>query len=275
VSAYRDESGLLEDFLDAGMPAGSVLLFTAASVDRRKRLFKRIADTGAIVEFTVVRERSGALAAESVDAIVDRKLAEHRKRIDAGARRLQVRRAGADPAQLEAEVEKLCLYVAGGVPIAEDDVRASTRDLAESWIFDFTRALAQRESVAAISLLRGLCAQGDHPLRLLALIARELRMLLLARDCLADGLAPWNPRTTFTVFRDQMLPKMSPAQKDAFAGTHPFVMYQAIQNASRTSTAALQRAVLRLQELDVKLKSSGGDPELLLEAFVLDACRAR
>lgn len=275
VSAYRDESGLLEDFLESGMPPGSVLLFTAAAVDRRKRLFKRIAEVGAVAEFSVTRERSGALAAESIDEIVDRKLAEHGKRIDPGARRLLGQRAGSDPAQLAMEAEKLCLYAGERPLIREDDVRASVRDLAESWVFDFTRALAQREAVAAVSLLRGLAGQGEHPLRLLAMIARELRMLLLARDCLAEGLAPWNARTTFAVFRDQLLPKLPDTQKDAFGGTHPFVIYQAVQNASRTSTTALQRALLRLQELDVKLKSSGGDPEMLLESFVLDTCRAR
>ena len=171
------------------------------------------------------------------------------------------------------ELEKLCLYVGDRPTIDEADVRASVRDLAESWIFDFTRALAQRQGAAAVSLLRALFEQGEHPLRILALIARELRLLLLARDCLTDSLAEaWTTQTPYTTFRDRLLPLLSDAQREAFGGLHPYALYQSLQNASGTSTAALQRGLLALQQLDVTLKSTPVDPRLRLEAFVLDMC---
>src|SRR5262249_2013087 len=142
-------------------------------------------------------------------------------------------------------------------------------------IFDFTRALAQRQAATALSLLRRLFEQGDHPLRLLALIHRELRLLLLARDCLTDTLAgKWTPRIQFNALRGQLLPLLSDEQREAFGGLHPFALYQCLQNASRTQTGTLQRSVLRLHQLDIKLKSSANDPRILLESFVLELCRA-
>jgi DNA polymerase III delta subunit len=105
-------------------------------------------------------------------------------------------------------------------------------------------------------------------------IARELRLLLLARDCLTGSLAgAWTPRTQYTQFRDRLLPTLSEAERDALGALHPYVLYQCLQNAGRTSAAALQRAMLALQELDVAFKSTGCDPRLRLEAFVLDVCR--
>ncbi len=274
VAAHRDESGLLEEFLGSGVTPNTVLLFTAAAVDRRKRLVKTIRDMGAVAEFSLSRERSGVLSQESVEQLMERTLSREGKSIAPGGRRLIVQRAGSNPGQLVMELEKLCLYVGDSPTISEADVRASVRDAAESWIFDFTAALAQRQAAAAVSLLRALFEQGEHPLRVLALIARELRLLLLARDCLTDTLAGmWTSRTPFQVFRDRMLPMLSEEQREAFGGLHPYALYRCLQNASRASTRALQRGVLALQELDITLKSTPADPRLRLEAFVLNMCR--
>ena len=273
VAAYRDDSGQLDAFLAAGMPPGSVLIFTSAAADRRKRVVKTIADAGAVAEFSVARERSGALTPESVDALIERVVGRAGKRVAPAARQLIQRRAGPHAGALSAELEKLCLY-AGEAPIIEEaDVRGSLRDLGESWIFDFTKALAQRQAPAAVGLLRALFEQGEHPLRLLSVIARELRLLLLARDCLTGSLASsWTSRTSYTVFRDRLLPTLDESERETLGGLHPYVLYQCLQNAGRTTAAALQHGILRLQELDVALKSTGIDPRLRLEAFVLDMC---
>jgi DNA polymerase III subunit delta len=273
VAAFRDESGQLDEFLAAGPPPNSVLIFTAAAADRRKRVLKTIADTGTVAELAVARERSGALSPESVGALIDRVVGGAGKRVAPAARQLIQRRAGTQSGALAAELEKLILYV-GDAPTVEDaDARACMRDLAESWIFDFTKALAQRQAAPAVTLLRALFEQGEHPLRLLSVIARELRLLLLARDCLAGSLAgKWTPRTPYTVFRDSLLPKLDESERDALGALHPYVLYQCLQNASRANVAALQHGMLALQNLDVAFKSTAADPRLRLEAFVLDMC---
>ena len=273
VGAFRDDSGQLDAFLAGGAPPHSVLIFTSAAADRRKRVVKTIGEIGVVVELVLARERSGALSPESIDAQIERVLARAGKRPAPTARQLIHRRAGHDAAALAGELEKLCLYVGEAATIEAADVRASMRDLAESWIFDFTKALAQRQASAAIGLLRALFEQGEHPLRLLAVIARELRLLLLARDCLTGSLATtWTPRTSYTVFRDRLLPTLDESEREALGGLHPYVLYQALQNASRTPAALLQHGVLALQELDVAVKSTAADPRLRLEAFVLDMC---
>lgn len=273
VAAFRDESGRLDEFLAAGAPPNSVLIFTVAAADRRKRVAKTIAAIGTVAELTVARERSGVLSPDSIDALINRIVVGAGKRLTPAARQLIHRRAGTQAAAVAGELEKLCLYVGGTPTVEEADVRSSVRDLAESWIFDFTKALAQRQAAAAVTLLRALFEQGEHPLRLLSVIARELRLLLLARDCLAGSLAgAWTPRTPYTVFRDTLLPKLDDAERAALGTLHPYVLYQCLQNAGRSSAAMLQRGLLALQDLDVAFKSSAGDPHIRLEAFVLDLC---
>jgi DNA polymerase-3 subunit delta len=273
VAAFRDDGSQLDAFLAAGVPPNSVLIFTCAAADRRKRVVKTIAAAGAVLELTVARERSGALTPESVDALIERVAGRAGKRVAPAARQLIQRRAGPQAGALAAELEKLCLYVGDAPSIEEADVRACLRDLGESWIFDFTKALAQRQAAAAVGLLRALFEQGEHPLRLLSVIARELRLLLLARDCLTGSLAStWTPRTQYTVFRDKLLPTLAESEREALGALHPYVLYQCLQNAARTSATALHRGILELQELDVALKSTAIDPRLRLEAFVLTMC---
>jgi DNA polymerase-3 subunit delta len=205
--------------------------------------------------------------------LIERVVGRAGKRVAPAARQLIQRRAGSQSGALAAELEKLVLYVGDAATVDEAAVRNSLRDLAESWIFDFTKALAQRQAGPAVTLLRALFEQGEHPLRLLSVIARELRLLLLARDCISGSLAgAWTPRTQYTVFRDRLLPTLGESERDALGALHPYVLYQCLQNASRTSASALQHGIMALQELDVAVKSTAADPRLRLEAFVLEMC---
>src|SRR6185295_9640698 len=126
----------------------------------------------------------------------------------------------------------------------------------------------------ALPLLRGLFEQGEPPLRLLAMIAREVRLLLIARECLDDVLrGKWRTDIQFNVFQSRVLPHVDAETLEAFGKAHPFVLYRRFQDAVRLPGAALRTALCRLAELDARLKSSRGDPALLLEAFVIDWCR--
>jgi DNA polymerase-3 subunit delta len=274
VAAFRDESGALLEFLDRGMPPHAVLLITASTADARKRVFKRLRDLGGCLVAEVERERSGALARDSVDGIVARVTAVHGKRLARDAHDLLVRRAGTDPALLAAEVEKVCLFAAERPTVTVDDVRLVVRDMAGAWIFDFTSALAGRKLAEALPLLRGLFAQGEPPLRLLGMVAREMRMLLLARECL-DGPARerWRADLSFGAFQTRLAPVIDAETLAALGKPHPFVLYRRFQDAARVSAAALRAALVRLADLDLRLKSSRGDPALMLEWFVIEWCR--
>jgi len=273
VSAYRDDSGALLEWLDAGGSRDAVLLLTASTVDARKRVFKRVREIGVVVDLSSARERSGALSKDSVDDMVRQLVRATGKRLAPEAGELIARRAGADAAMLASELEKLCLYVGERPVIAPDDVRMVFRDMAESWIFDFTSALAARQLGRALPLLRGLIEQGEPPLRLLAMIAREARLLLLARECLDASLrGTWRADVSFNTFQSRIVPLIDEETRSAFGNAHPFVLYRRFQDAARISARRLRDALLQLCDLDMRFKSSRGDPALLLEVFVIDWC---
>lgn len=274
VSEYRDESGMLLSLLDSGLPPDAVLLFTASAVDGRKKLVKRLQELGGFLSLAVERERSGALSHQAVQDLARQTAAAHGKRIEPAALEQITQRAGNDAAMLAGELEKLCLYAGDRNLIRADDVRAIFIDMAESWIFDFTAALAARRLAPALKVLIGLFDQGEPPLRLLAMIAREVRMLLIARECLESNLrGRWRRNLNYNAFQSQILPQIDDATKRAFGNAHPFVLFRRFQDAANISAAILREALVRLSALDLQLKSSTGDPTMLLEAFVLEWCR--
>src|SRR5262249_38523001 len=159
---------------------------------------------------------SGALARDAVDAMVRRVASEFGKRVAPDAHQLIARRAGADTGMLASELEKLCVYVGERASIESADVRAVFRDMGEAWIFDFTGARAARRLGDALPLLRGLSEQGEPPLRLLAMISREIRLLLLARECLEGPLAGiWRGGLPFGGFQERVLPRIDAETRQA------------------------------------------------------------
>jgi len=274
LGEFRDESALLLEYLEGTPMPNAVLVFTTTAVDGRKRVVKVVQERGAVVEFAVERERSGALARDSVAAIAAQRCVAAGKKLQRAATELIVRRAGQDVASLANELEKLCLYVGERTTIEEADVRAVFLDMAESWIFDFTGGLAARDATKTLPVLRGLLSQGEAPLRVLAMVAREVRMLLVARECIDCNLqGTWRAGMSYPTFQSRVLQNIDDATKASFGKSHPFALYRRFDDASRIPAARLRRALLDVAALDLRFKSSGGDPALLLESFVIGWCR--
>src|SRR5205814_489571 len=146
---------------------------------------------------------------DTVENVLAQVVGEHGKRLAPAARELVLRRAGTDVGVLSSELEKLCLAVGERDVISAEDVRGSVLDLAESWIFDFTAALGAGQIGPALTLLRGLLEQGEPALRLLAMLAREVRLLLIARECLDTSLrGSFRPDVSYTVFQTRVLPRI-------------------------------------------------------------------
>lgn len=93
---------------------------------------------------------------------------------------------GDDLRAADSEIAKLSAYVNGARPISEADVRLLTSYQAEVEVFDMVDALGRRDGATASRLLHRLLEQ-DEPLKLFALIIRQVRLLILAREHLNNG----------------------------------------------------------------------------------------
>jgi DNA polymerase-3 subunit delta len=98
----------------------TVLVFVAAAVDRRGRMYKLLQRHATIVECGVLLDQADA------ERWVRTRVAAAGAELDPAAARLIAQRAGTDVKRLRADVERLLLYALGQKSITADDVREVT-----------------------------------------------------------------------------------------------------------------------------------------------------
>lgn len=258
----------LGNLLDQGLPEWGFLLLTAVQVDRRTRLYKRFEEAGAALYLGLERDRSGKVSRESLWDFINQRLGQAKKTMEPQAREMIVARAGDELRGLQQEVDKLLLFVGASPVICATDVEAIVADRGEAWIFDLTRAIGERDAGTALAQLSRLLGQGEHPLKILGTIAAEIRRLLSARQLLGTELARlWKRGMTYQQFQQNVLNNGAP-----LLTRNPYADYMCFQRAERFSLTELSAYMDGIFEADLRLKSSGSQPRLVMEKLILGMC---
>src|SRR3989304_5063067 len=262
------EGHRLMEFLEQGLPPWDVLLITA-NVDRRTRLYKRFEEKGSVLDLSIGREKSGRMSREALAEFLDQRLKEGGKKIEAQAQGMILARAGAELWAVHQELEKLFLYVGEEPWIKVKDVEEVFSDQGEGWVFDLTKALAARDSVAALSHLLRLLSPGPHPWALLAPIASEVRRLVAAAHLIeGERRERWKAGVSYPQFQKSML-------HDGAAPLpgNPYFVYMSFKSADNFTLKELVRYLGLLYQTDIRLKSTGHPPRMVMERLILEMCR--
>ncbi|MCL4464437.1 MAG: DNA polymerase III subunit delta [Chloroflexi bacterium] len=148
---------------------------------------------------------------------------------------------------LDGELAKLAAY-ADGAPIGAEEVRRSVSYAREASVFDMVDALGRRDTRTALRKLHELLAEGEAAGYLFAMIARQITLLLRARELL-DGGTP-------------------PASLAAELGVHRFVAQKIGDQARNFSAARLRALHEQLLQLDWASKTGKVEQEAALDVFV-------
>ncbi len=159
---------------------------------------------------------------------------------------------GPDSRLLNAEMVKLATYC-GERTVEARDVHLLVSDARKANVFSMVDAIGQRQAEAALREMRRLLAEGDHPLRIVAMVIRQFRLLIQVKELTERGAAP-----------DEIAGKVG----------MPFRGVAAIQRQARNfSYAQLERAYARLLDFDVQVKTGAWEPEAALELLVMELVR--
>lgn len=269
VRQAKGEAERLSELAAEGLPPWGMLLIAADHVDRRTRLYKKFFEKNAALDLGVERDRTGKIDRAALAEFLDRRLREAGKRIEPRAREMVLGRAGTELWAVHGELEKLLLYVGAEPTIRAKDVEEILLDQGEGWVFDLTKALAARDSLAALGQLARLLSQGNHPLALLGPVANEFRRLLVARQ-LMDGEVGrrWHSKMSPDQFRESIFPDVGPPLPSS-----PYGAYMSFKSAENFSTKELARDLELLYRTDIRLKSSGHSPRIVMERLIFELCR--
>jgi DNA polymerase-3 subunit delta len=157
---------------------------------------------------------------------------------------------GTDLQGLYHELAKVVLYVGENRQIALKDVEAVGSAVKVTTVFALTKAIGERDTKQAFRSLERIWETGEHPLKILGMIARQFRHLLMTKEVLAHG-------GTAEEIKQQL------------AISNPYYVKELAAQAKGFSQTSLQRAIKSLWEADLKLKSSSLPRRLLLEGLII------
>jgi DNA polymerase-3 subunit delta len=160
---------------------------------------------------------------------------------------------GSDMRQLDQEIEKLLLYT-DGQQVTSKEVRLLVSRSRETSIFDLVDNVGRRETDRALRLLHHLLDEGEPPLYLLAMLARQVRILIQVSELQAQGLTP-----------DEMAGRLK---------LHPFVVKKGIAQARGFDLPQLEAAHERLVETDWSIKRGDVEDVLALDMLVVGLTQA-
>jgi DNA polymerase-3 subunit delta len=272
-----DKLERLEELLQKGPPSGNCLMFTAEAVDKRKKIYKTIAETGIVLYFGI--PRGDAAQKEALRHEAQKLLAQYSKKVTPDAWIALGKKTAFELRGSLMELGKLISFVGERSTIDQKDVEEVVGKTKEDSIFDLTTALSEKNQLAALNALRALLDQGIHHLMVLTMIVREIRFLLQARIMVnSEKLPKLNAGMDYGWFQKNVQPVVTNLLADIsrrdglLLSQHPFVIYNALKNCSRFSYDVLLLLLDELLEIDHSFKSSAKDPQLLLENFLIKAC---
>ncbi len=154
---------------------------------------------------------------------------------------------GNDLQALENEVEKLTLYKAGEL-IQAGDVEKLGVFSADANIFELVDALGSRNGKKAVTLLQQSLSEGAEPFQLFAMIVRQFRLIIQAKECAENGLRP-----------DEIA---------KVVGMHPFVAKKVHKQAQSFSLDQLKRIYDYLLNIDIDAKTGKMEIDTALNLLV-------
>ncbi|GFN30303.1 DNA polymerase III subunit delta [Paenibacillus xylaniclasticus] len=222
----------------------TVILFLvyADKLDERRKLVKRLKEQGAVIAFN-------ELDGPELQRWVMRRSSEQGRTMMEDAAELLISRTGTRLQQLAQETDKLCLYTGPGGLITSTEVELLTPSTVEEDVFALVDAIASAQTARALKLYRELLQRKEEPIKIAALLASQLRLMLQVKELSGQHYSP-----------QQMASQLS---------IHPFRVKLAAEKASKFSLKRLGECMAELAELDFRMKTGQVDKTLGLELFLL------
>lgn len=229
-----------EDYL-VDIPAGNEIVFIDRRLTSSNQLFLVIKD---VAKVSLFRIPSGKAL---LDWVFNR-ASGYELNIDRKVAGVLIDSIGPNLRIIDSELNKLSLMYEG-TEIREDDVRDAVASVRETNIFAAVDAVIEGRAGLAIIATRRLIESGTTVSNLVALIARQIRLLLLAKD-----------------HRSQELPEGQLGKKLKLSG---YPLTKTIQQEANFTHEGLVRIHQELVDLDLQLKSTPIDDQVALEIAVI------
>ena len=219
-----------------------VFMVQADKLDERRKTVKLLKERNLLVAFPELTETE-------LKTWIIRRAKDQKRIIGDDAASLLISRIGTGMQALSQEVDKLCLFAGEEGSISEEDVARLTASTVEEDVFALIDAIAELKMDRTMALYRELLLRKEEPIRIAALVARQLRIMLQIKELERH--------------------RYSPQQMASQLGIHPYAVKLAAEKAKRFDVSVLGRHLSALADLDYRMKTGKVDKELGLQLFFL------
>ena len=245
---YVEDSGFFEkaseELVDglAGLPDTTCLLFSESKVDKRGRLYKLIKKTGYAAEFALPDART-------LQQWVMKKLkAEDKKIIQRDLEHLMAL-LPEDMNAIGMELEKLFCYTMGKPVVTGEDIDAVLSRQVEDRIFEMISFISAGEEKKAMERYYDLLERKEAPLKILALLTREFRILYHTQTAVNQGVP----------------------SKEIAAKLHmnPFIIKKYMQSCANFEQRRLREALRQCAQTEERIKTGKTDGMMGVEVLIV------
>ena len=226
-------------------PGHCYLIFLAENADFRRKFYAAFRKVETDVKFWRLFE-------SKIPGWIRRRVGEAGFKISSDAVDSLIGLCGNDLMALDNELGKTFLYVEEKKTIDREDVEKVGGGGAVHTVFELTHSIGCGSVDQAIGIVDKLLLAGEHPLKIMALIVRQFRIIWQSKQMLSQGDSPE------MIGRKLGVGKMS--LKNFLAQTRRF------------NNHFLKRNFEILLDYDVLFKSSKVPHRLLMELLILDLC---
>ncbi len=247
------------------------LLISAGKVDKRKIFYKTLDKLGSVENFSAWSQDDKDWADRATQAAREA-LAKRRKEIAEAALGELISRAGANARQLENEIEKLCIFVGERSRIEFSDVTTICSRSKTAKAFALGDALGDRDLPRLLKRLdeelwETKFDKDKSEIGLLYGLIGKVRAMLLLKEMLREGWV--KEARDYNSFKAQLervpADKLPADRKFNPLALNPYVLYKALPQVKRYTSAELVSAMDVLLRCNQRLVSSGLDEALVLQ----------
>lgn len=223
------------------------LIFQAAKIDQRRKFFLELKKTDYLLEYKNIKD-------EQLLRFIHREAEGAGKRFEKEAAEMLVYYCGNNLRELVSQIEKLAAYCGKRNSVTVDDVRSMTSDTKTDTVFEFSKALANRDLEKSLRMMQILLRDPEVPYNFLGAIgaiAKNFRQLTIIKELLDTR------RSADEISKITKIPS--------------FFLRDMIPQAKKFTMAEFRTIFMLLHEFDLGLKG-GARYETVLQMFVFEVC---
>jgi DNA polymerase-3 subunit delta len=255
------EMKMLKEYFAAPTPKTILIVLFAGKIRKTKPLYKVLSS---LPPSAVAVKELRALKGEALFAWVEAKVTALGKRASSEAIDRLIDVTGSDLYRLENELEKLATYAADKKLIEEADVNLLSAGLKDFDNWELTNCLEKTDFEKSLTVLNSLFADNYAPPYILGILAGFLRDILMAKTWLREK------KDRREIFRE-----LRPRISETYGSFYRSKLNDFFDLVERFSLKEINFLIARLEQIDLKIKTTDAPAQALFEAFIYEFCRLR